>query len=393
MDFHSLEKQTKEYLSHGQSREAMNFLERELVERKEVPDTEDYKKAMIELCDIYNDLASELLASGDTKEALVLLRKAEGVNVNLACKVKTLNTLACYYRQIGKARIAESYLLKALNLRSDIPNTHLNLCAVLSELGKHEEAVMQAMQAVILMQDLLILLKKNPETQVDESLMPIAFLNLGVELEFLKRFEEALGFYKRAQSFAEKKLTPDHPVKKNAESAVKELTKKLGLEKKEPKVQTNKIKKSNIKENNKNRLVTKWDGGKNKPEKKNENSGKEEKRNENSKEEKKVVNKNKEPKIESPEKKTEKKLSIGKKKSDKLEDSKESQEKKVILESIEEPIIPVPSNLEAERAEVPEDTKKIQVEENLETDKKVSTSDPPSETNPALAENKENPKD
>ena len=391
MDFHSLKKQTKEYLSHGQSREAINFLERELFEHKEIPDTEDYKKAMIELCDIYNDLASELLASGDTKEALSLLRKAEGVNINLACKVKTLNTLACYYRQIGKARIAESYLLKALNLQSDLPNTHLNLCAVLSELGKHEEAVMQAMQAVILMQDLLISVKKNPETLVDESLMPIAFLNLGVELEFLKRFEEALGFYKRAQSFAEKKLSSEHPVKKNAENAVKELTKKLGTDKKEPKVQPTKIKKPKIKEQNKNRLVTKWDGGKNKAEKKTENGIKEEKKAENNKEVKKVAIKNKDTKIESPEKK----LSLGKKKTEKFEDSKESQEKKIILDSIDEPIIDKPTNLESERVEVVEDTLKVQVEENSETDKNKGASDPQPETNPVpkLSKKIENPEE
>ena len=227
MDFDSLEKQAKEYISHGQSREAINLLESQLSVHNQENESEDYKKTMSELCDIYNDLASELLSTGDTAGALGLIRKAESINVGPSCKVKTLNTLACYYRQINKVRIAESYLLKALTLQPEYPNTHLNLCAVLSELGKHEDAMMQAMQAVILMQDLIISFKKNPTIQIDDSFMPIAYLNLGVQLEFLKRFTEALGFYQRAEIFSEKKLHPEHPVRKNAEHAVKEIKKKI----------------------------------------------------------------------------------------------------------------------------------------------------------------------
>jgi len=51
--------------------------------------------------------------------------------------------MACFYRRTGKIRTALNYMLSALNieLKSDnfnsIADTHLNLCAVLSELDRH----------------------------------------------------------------------------------------------------------------------------------------------------------------------------------------------------------------------------------------------------------------
>ena len=225
--------QAKTYVSNGQSREAIQLLEKSLNERKDDPETEEFKNAMAELCKIYNDMASEMLESGDAPGALNLLRKAEGVGINNFCKVKTLNTLACYYRHVGKARIAENYLLKALDMQCDMSNTHVNLCAVLSELGKHEDAMLHAMQAVILMQDNIIAASKNLSVSCEPSLMAIAYINLGVELEYLKRNQEAMGFYKRALSYCAKKLTDDHPIARNAASAVQALTKRHNKEKNE----------------------------------------------------------------------------------------------------------------------------------------------------------------
>jgi tetratricopeptide (TPR) repeat protein len=353
MDYHSVGQQAKEYLIHGQSREAINLLESQLSVHNQEADSEDYKKTMSELCEIYNDLASELLSSGDHPGALALLRKAEGIKIGPACKVKTLNTLACYYRQIGKARIAESYLVKALALQADYPNTHLNLCAVLSELGKHEDAMMQAMQAVVLMQDLLISVKKNPGLVVDDSFMPIAFLNLAVELEFLKRFEEALGFYQRAESFAEKKLHPEHPVRKNAENAVKEIKKKIS-EKKETKNNSanvfsvkvkvknddGKIKGVKSKEVNKNSAKKGIDGEKNR-------SGK------------RPVNEKKESKEKNDEN--------GKKV---IEEEKSSEKKEVIVDRIEVESVKIESSevkphQEDEKEEIDEKNQKITKEPTL----------------------------
>ena len=228
MEFSSVEQAAKNFLNNGQSKEAIQVLENALNDKKDEYglESEKFKQTMGELCDIYNDLAAEMLEQGNYQGAIIVLRKAEGIKVNNACRVKTLNSLACYYRQIGKARIAENYLIKALEIQCDQSNTHLNLCAVLSELGKHDEALLHAMQAVVILQNNIISMNKNPEVQVDPSVMGIAYFNLGVELEYLKKYEDAMSYYKRAQNFAAKKLPEDHPITRNANRAVKDLEKK-----------------------------------------------------------------------------------------------------------------------------------------------------------------------
>ena len=51
--------------------------------------------------------------------------------------------MACYHRRVNKFRLALTYLQNALALElkldhpMSIADTHLNLCAVLSQLGKH----------------------------------------------------------------------------------------------------------------------------------------------------------------------------------------------------------------------------------------------------------------
>ena len=72
------------------------------------------------------------------------LRKAEIVaQDSIALKATTLNNLGCYYRRTGKLRTALSYLIQALELElkledpKTLADTHLNLCAVLSQLNRH----------------------------------------------------------------------------------------------------------------------------------------------------------------------------------------------------------------------------------------------------------------
>lgn len=55
----------------------------------------------------------------------------------------TYNNYACYYRKTGKHRTALMYLQSALELEwkdkkhETLSDTYLNLCAVLSQLGRH----------------------------------------------------------------------------------------------------------------------------------------------------------------------------------------------------------------------------------------------------------------
>ena len=91
------------------------------------------------------------LRDGKDTEALKLLerskRLAENNEHGLAM---TCNNLACYYRKQGHLRAALFQLEKAMEIEQKFPqtaskaDTHLNLCAVLSQLNRHELALQHA---------------------------------------------------------------------------------------------------------------------------------------------------------------------------------------------------------------------------------------------------------
>jgi len=164
-----------------------------------------------------NKVAMRLLAKGRTDISLECLRKAEllfdpaqlkevaRAPEILALRALTLNNLACWFRQQGQLHTALAYLEEAekigeatcgnnrapsspnakdyLNPLADeeeeddegsvqsqtsqsyqqIAVTHSNLCAILSELGRHDEALSHAKQAVAYCkQELRLVIKRNP---------------------------------------------------------------------------------------------------------------------------------------------------------------------------------------------------------------------------------------
>mmetsp|Transcript_22637 Transcript_22637/g.3734 ORF Transcript_22637/g.3734 Transcript_22637/m.3734 type:complete len:97 (+) Transcript_22637:125-415(+) len=85
--------------------------------------------------------------------ALQLLKRAEYISEkNNFQKSTTYNNLACYYRRRKKVKEALVYLHKALLIENN-PDTRLNICAVLSHAGRHEQALESAMSSVILLQN------------------------------------------------------------------------------------------------------------------------------------------------------------------------------------------------------------------------------------------------
>jgi tetratricopeptide (TPR) repeat protein len=149
----------------------------------------------------------------------------------------TFNNMACYYRRIGKMRSALNFLQKALSIEAKLQrpevqaDTHLNICAVLSQLNKHELALNHAMSAVILLQEMMLARKLDPESypyDEDEAaeegagqnkdrtaVLAIAYHNMGVEQEFLKSYPAAILSYKKAVNFAEKHLGADDGITQN----------------------------------------------------------------------------------------------------------------------------------------------------------------------------------
>ena len=74
----------------------------------------------------------------------------------------TYNNLACYYKSIDKPRSALIYLEKALEIESTMQelsfkaDTHLNTCAVLSMMKRHDLAKDHAQNAIMIVQASLL---------------------------------------------------------------------------------------------------------------------------------------------------------------------------------------------------------------------------------------------
>jgi len=167
----------------------------------------------------------------------------------------TYNNFACVFRRTKKLRSALSYLEKALEIEynylhfsehavddclqiSNPCDIHLNICAILSQMGKHELALQHAMKALILIQDELIskVAPSGPDvssqdlaadgSQLSMTGMPqqsrkpedrlivlcIAYHNIAVEQEFLKQYQASLNSYAKAAQSALKYLGDMHPM-------------------------------------------------------------------------------------------------------------------------------------------------------------------------------------
>ena len=106
--------------------------------------------------------------------ALELLKKAEAyTEEGDRYRAVTYNNFACIFRRTKKLRSALAFLEKALEIEynylhfsqatvndclqvSNPCDIHLNICAILSQMGKHELALQHSMKALILIQDELV---------------------------------------------------------------------------------------------------------------------------------------------------------------------------------------------------------------------------------------------
>jgi tetratricopeptide (TPR) repeat protein len=122
------------------------------------------------------------------------------------------NQLACSYKRQDRLALTKSYLNKALQLSRDYTRApidraslHLNMCAVLSCLHKHDEAARFGNRAVHYAQEELVNLKLVGETGSTQkvTLLAVAYHNLAVEEEHLKNYDSALEWYNKAVTFME----------------------------------------------------------------------------------------------------------------------------------------------------------------------------------------------
>merc|ERR1719262_1863086 len=112
----------------------------------------------------YNTLGMKYLKDGNTDVSLKFFEKAEALTdpanlhmtteTRLVLRAVTYNNLGCFYKSMCKLHTALQYLRKAQKIeeksRGKCQNpagTHLNLCALLSQMGKHQEALQHAERA------------------------------------------------------------------------------------------------------------------------------------------------------------------------------------------------------------------------------------------------------
>ena len=257
VDIQKLEENVKQYQTESKYIEAIGVLE-ELLKIKKInfgTNSKQFTKSCKQLCEICNILAVYYLKKEDINSALDLLKKSEELCENNELgQAMTFNNMACYYRRIGKMRTALNFLQRALTIESRLQrpetqaDTHLNICAVLSQLNKHELALNHAMSAVILLQEMMLRKKLDPasaqEDELDDTpvggpvkdhnkdkvaVLAIAYHNMGVEQEFLRSYPAAILSYKKAVNFAEKHLGPEDGITQNLRSVYENAKNEVSL--------------------------------------------------------------------------------------------------------------------------------------------------------------------
>jgi tetratricopeptide (TPR) repeat protein len=137
----------------------------------------------------------------------------------------TYNNMSCVYKRRGLLKCALQYAEKALDLetkskKADNPAcTHLNLCAILSQLDRHRHALEHCQCA-------LALLKgegrgyagtatpgfMDEDEAAESSILAVCYHNMAVEHEYLGEYDKAIQAYYKSVEVATQELGEGHPV-------------------------------------------------------------------------------------------------------------------------------------------------------------------------------------
>ncbi|KAL4171923.1 hypothetical protein KRP22_007099 [Phytophthora ramorum] len=226
----------------GRYTEALECMEKGLVLRQHFfgADSNEVWASCRTVGEMCNLLAMTYLQQEEFRVVLELLKKAEILTErHPAGRAVTLNNLACYYRRQGNLHKALTYLTEALKIEArldNLPNkadTHLNMCAVLSQLGKHQSALGQAQSALIFLHEELQLGQAgnggsspsrkgfggksgdgvDPNIKLDRvAVLGIAYHNVGVEQEFLKCWDLSLQSYRKGMQITSTYLGETHGI-------------------------------------------------------------------------------------------------------------------------------------------------------------------------------------
>lgn len=210
----------------GRYSEALERMEKGLVLRQHFfgSDSAQVWQACKTVGEMCNLLAMTYLQQEEFPVVLELLKKAEILSErDPAGRAVTLNNLACYHRRQGNLHAALTSLTHALKIEGELDNipnradTHLNMCAVLSQLGKHQAALEHAQSALILLHEELFLDSHEQLNGIEDkadriAVLAIAYHNVGAEYEFLKKRNLSVQSYQKGAEMAEKYLGAEHGI-------------------------------------------------------------------------------------------------------------------------------------------------------------------------------------
>ena len=129
----------------------------------------------------------------------------------------TYATLGCYFDTRGKVITALEYTDKALKIQAQAQlgarqtaHTLMNLAKILSKLERHEEALKYLEEGIVV-------LEKEDEVSEGSKVphdLASAYYTYAIELEIMKRLQEARTFYAKAYNTANEKLGERHDLTK-----------------------------------------------------------------------------------------------------------------------------------------------------------------------------------
>ena len=113
-------------------------------QNKHDSDSTEVRSVSRAICELCNLVAMSYLNVEDYQQSMNYLKKAQEYGQhNDANMALTYNNYACFYRRCNDLTLAMEFLEKTLRIETRVTDnsshqadTHLNMCAVLSQLGK-----------------------------------------------------------------------------------------------------------------------------------------------------------------------------------------------------------------------------------------------------------------
>lgn len=146
------------------------------------------------------------LTDSRTTEELNYFPSAEARRLRL--RAATLNNLGCMEKRRGRLEESLRYLRQAVDMEVALdrttggsPSTYLNMCTVLNELQRHDEAVIAVENALSAMNEQMLRQQHKQQLPTCAMMLVVGLYNLGVSLELRNRsgdVERAKNVYQQA---------------------------------------------------------------------------------------------------------------------------------------------------------------------------------------------------